>query len=359
MDPIIMLAIFFAVSIIFSFLCSIWEAALLSIPPSFVEQKRQQGGVVGIKLKEFKDNIDRPLAAILTLNTIAHTAGAIGVGASATKIWPDNELVTGAIVPVLMTMAILILSELIPKTLGANSWKSLTPFTVRSLDIIIKLLFPLVWLGQWITKLLKKDKNKSVLSRADFQAMTDLGHREGVFDKSESKIIRNLLRFNSIVVKNIMTPRTVMVAAEESLTISEFYEEFKPLRFSRVPIYKNSRDNVTGFVLRSELLTKLVNEEKSLLLKDMMRPLMIVNESMPVPDLFNQMIEKREHIALVVGEFGGVNGIVSMEDLIETLLGLEIIDEMDNADDMQMLARKNWEKRAKELGIIRPESNPE
>jgi len=254
-----------------------------------------------------------------------------------------------------MTLAILILSELIPKTLGANSWKSLTPFTVRSLDIIIKLLFPLVWLGQWITKLLKKDKNKSVLSRADFQAMTDLGHREGVFDKSESKIMRNLLRFNSIVVKNIMTPRTVMLAAEESMTINEFYQENKPLRFSRVPIYKDSKDNVTGFVLRSELLAKLVNDEDSLLLKDLIRPLMITNESMPVPDLFNQMIEKREHITLVVGEFGGVNGIVSMEDLIETLLGLEIIDEMDNADDMQMLARKNWEKRAKELGIISPE----
>lgn len=355
----ILLIIFFSISIVFSFLCSIWEAVLLSIPPSFVEQKRQEGGSIGPKLKEFKDNIDRPLAAILTLNTIAHTAGAIGVGTSATKIWPDNELITGAVVPVLMTMAILILSELIPKTLGANSWKSLTPFTVRSLDVIIKLLFPLVWLGQWITKLLKKDKNKSVLSRADFQAMTDLGHREGVFDKSESKIIRNLLRFNSIVVKNIMTPRTVMIAAEESMTIKDFYEEFKPLRFSRVPIYKNSKDNVTGFVLRSELLTKLVNDEDSLLLKDLMRPLMITNETMPVPDLFNQMIEKREHIALVVGEFGGVNGIVSMEDLIETLLGLEIIDEMDNADDMQMLARKNWEKRAKNLGIIQPENKSE
>ncbi len=354
-----LLIVFFSISIIFSFLCSIWEAALLSIPPSYVEQKRQEGGAIGLKLKEFKDNIDRPLAAILTLNTIAHTAGAIGVGSSATKIWPNNEIVTGVVVPVLMTLAILILSELIPKTLGANSWKSLTPFTVRSLDIIIKALFPLVWLGQWITKLLKKDKNKSVLSRADFQAMTDLGHREGVFDKSESKIIRNLLRFNSIVVKNIMTPRTVMVAAEESMTIRDFYQEYKPLRFSRVPIYKDAKDNVTGFVLRSELLTKLVNDEDSLLLKDLMRPLMITNETMAVPDLFNQMIEKREHIALVVGEFGGVNGIVSMEDLIETLLGLEIIDEMDNADDMQMLARKNWEKRAKELGIIRPEGKTE
>jgi len=359
MNPLILLAVFFTISIVFSFLCSIWEAVLLSIPPSYVEQKRQEGGSIGVKLKEFKDNIDRPLAAILTLNTIAHTAGAIGVGSSATKLWAGNELVTGIIVPILMTMAILILSELIPKTLGANSWKGLTNFTVRSLDIIIKLLFPLVWLGQWITKLLKKDKNKSVLSRADFQAMTDLGHREGVFDKSESKIIRNLLRFNSIIVKNVMTPRTVMVAADESLTIKDFYDEYNPLRFSRVPIYKDSKDNVTGFVLRSELLAKLVNDENDLLLKELMRPLMIVNESMAVPDLFNEMIEKREHIALVVGEFGGVNGIVSMEDLIETLLGLEIIDEMDNADDMQMLARKNWEKRAKELGIIQPENKPE
>jgi len=347
-----MIFVFFAVSIIFSFLCSIWEAVLLSIPPSFVEQQRQTGSVIGVKLKEFKDNIDRPLAAILTLNTIAHTAGAIGVGASATKIWPNNEMITGVVVPVLMTLAILILSELIPKTLGANSWKSLTSFTVRSLDVIIKLLFPLVWLGQTITKALKKDKNKSVLSRADFQAMTDLGHKEGVFDKSESKIIRSLLRFNSVVVKNVMTPRTVMMSAKESMTVRAFFEENKPLRFSRVPIYKENKDRINGFVLRSELLGKLVNDEGDLLLKDIMRPIMIVNENMPVPALFNEMVENREQIALVVGEFGGVNGIISMEDLIETLLGLEIIDELDNADDMQALARKNWEKRAKELGII-------
>jgi len=352
-----MIFIFFAVSIIFSFLCSIWEAVLLSIPPSYVERQRQTAGVIGEKLKEFKDNIDRPLAAILTLNTIAHTAGAIGVGSSATKLWPNNEIITGVVVPVLMTLAILILSELIPKTLGANYWKSLTSFTVRSLDIIIKLLFPLVWLGQWITKALKKDKNKSVLSRADFQAMTDLGHQAGVFDKSESKIIRSLLRFNSVVVKNVMTPRTVMMTAKESITIREFYEDNKPLRFSRVPVYKNNKDNINGFVLRSELLGKLINDKGSLLLQDIMRPLMIVNETMPVPDLFNEMVEKREQIALVVGEFGGVNGLISMEDIIETLLGLEIIDELDNAEDMQVLARKNWEKRAKELGIIRPEED--
>lgn len=351
----IVLLLFFAVSIIFSFLCSIWEAVLLSIPPSYVELKRQEGGFTGKKLQDFKENVDRPLAAILTLNTIAHTAGAIGVGASATKLWPDNELITGVVVPVGMTLAILILSELIPKTLGANSWKSLTGFTVRSLDIVIKLLFPLVWLGQWITGLLKKDKSKSVLSRADFQAMTDLGKKEGVFDSSESKIITNLLRFKTITVKSIMTPRTVMVAADENLSIRDFYEDFTPHRFSRIPVYKESKDQVNGFILKDEVLTKLVKNEDNVLLKDIMRPLTIVNESMPVPTLFNQMIEKREQIALVVDEFGGVSGIVSMEDVIETLLGLEIVDEMDNTTDMQVLARKNWERRAKELGIISEE----
>ncbi len=343
---------FFFVSLIFSFLCSVWEAVLLSITPAHVEIKLKEGSKVGQQLKSFKDNIDQPLAAILTLNTVAHTVGAIGVGAAATKLWAGNELITSFIVPVFMTLAILIFSELIPKTLGANNWKKWTNFTVSSLNLVIKAIWPLIWMAQWITKSLKKDKNKSVFSRADFTIMTEIGQKEGIFKKGESRIINNLLRFNTILVKNIMTPRTVATTAREDQTLQDFYDDNPNLRFSRIPIYKESKDHINRFFLKDELLTKIIKKEGDSLLKDIAREIMIVNEQMPLPDLFNRFIEERQHIALVVDEFGGMAGIVSMEDVLETLIGMEIVDESDNIEDMQALAPVSYTKRAKNLGLI-------
>jgi CBS domain containing-hemolysin-like protein len=331
--------------------------------------KFQEGGKVGELLKKFKDNIDQPLAAILTLNTIAHTVGAIGVGASAENIWPegsgidlplyftDLHIGAGVIVAILMTLAILILSELIPKTIGANKWEDLIGFTVKSLEWVIWLLWPLVWLGQKITKSLKKDKSKSVLSRADFSAMTALGEKEGVFKAGESKIIHNLLRFNEIRTKDIMTPRTVVIAAKDDMTIQDFYNKNKTLRFSRIPIYDDTKDHINGFILKDILLINLVNNNGNKLLKEIKREILIVHERLNIPDLFNKLMESREHIALVVGEFGGMSGIVTMEDVIETLLGMEIVDEFDNTADMQQLARRNWEKRAEGLGILKNNEN--
>ena len=239
-----LLIFFFIISITFSFLCSIWEAVLLSITPSYAELKLKEGGKLGKRLKAFKENIDRPLSAILTLNTIAHTVGAMGVGAQAEKIWQSStgldffglHIGASAIIGTVMTLAILILSEIIPKTLGANYWRRLTPFTVGSLNFIITALTPLVWLSQLITKTLKKDKSKSVLSRADFTAMAQLGEKEGVFEKKESKIIQNLMRFDTVEIKSIMTPRTVVKAADQKTSILGFYEENKSLHFSRIPV---------------------------------------------------------------------------------------------------------------------------
>ena len=340
------------VSTVFSFLCSIWEAALLSITPAFAEIKFQENTTFGKRLKVFKDNIDRPLAAILTLNTLAHTLGAIGVGAAATKAWPDNELLTAFIVPGIMTLVILILSEIIPKTLGANYWQQLSGFTVNSLHYVIIALWPLIWITQLITKRLKKDKSKSVLNRADFVAMANIGEKQGALKKGESRIIQNLLRFNTILTKDIMTPRTVVKTANEEMIIDDFYAKNKELRFSRVPIYKESKDHITGFILKDELLASIINNKGGDPLKNISRNILIINRVLPIPDLFNKFMESREHIALVVDEFGGMAGIVTMEDVIETLLGMEIMDEFDHVEDMQKLARKNWERRAKELGII-------
>ena len=346
-----LLIVFFLVSIIFSFLCSIWEAVLLSITPSFAQIKLQEGGDTGRTLQEFKSNIDRPLAAILTLNTIAHTVGAIGVGAQATAIWGASLMAT-AVVPVVMTLAILLLSEIIPKTIGANYWRELAGFTVASLKIVIVVLGPLVFVSQIITRALKKDKDASVLSRADFTAMAELGTHQGVFDESESTILKNLLRFETILVKDVMTPRTVVLSADEDTTAAAFHAGHAELRFSRIPLYEGAQDHIIGYFLKDKMLAQLVDGRGEEPLSTIRRDILAVREDYPIPELFSRLIEKREHIALIVDEFGGMAGIVTMEDLIETLLGLEIVDEYDNTDNMRSLARQRWRQRAQRVGLV-------
>lgn len=356
-----LLIVFFCVSIIFSFLCSIWEAVLLSITPSYTQVMITENHPVAPKLKEFKDEIDRPLSAILTLNTLAHTVGAIGVGAQAGKVFGSGEMsIAGYPLPIngevfvagFMTIAILFLSEIFPKTIGANNWKSLTPFTVRSLTFISFILAPFVWVSQLITKLLKKDKSKSVLSRTDFAAMTKIGVTQGVIKNSESRIINNLLKFDSIQTTSITTPRTVMLAAEKKMTLQAFYDKHPTIRFSRIPVYDGELDKVCGYFLKDEFLDNILKGNGDKALSTIMREIIVVKEEQPVPALFTQLNEAREHIALVVDQYGGVEGVVTMEDVIETLLGLEILDELDNSEDMQKLARTKWEERAKSLGLI-------
>jgi len=348
-----LLIVFFLVAIITSFLCSLWEAVLLSITPSYAQIKVQEGGALGRRLQTFKENIDRPLAAILTLNTIAHTVGAIGVGDQASKIWSDaNPLITSLGIPVLMTLAILVLSELIPKTLGANYWKELAPFTARSLALIIKLLAPLVWFSQFVTRALKKDEAGSAFSRKDFLAMADIGARHGVFERHESEIISNLLHFDSVLVSDVMTPRIVVEDASVEQSIGEFLEANPQPRFSRIPLYENdSRDQVAGYVLKDEILAKMLDGESDAKLLTLKRDIVTVAEDAPIIDLFNNLLCSREHIALVTGKFGGMAGIVTMEDVIETLIGIEIVDESDPTADMRALARENWERRAGRLGL--------
>lgn len=349
-----LLILYFSVAIVTSFMCSMWEAVLLSITPSYARMKQREGHAVGDALQAFKRNVDRPLAAILTLNTIAHTVGAIGVGEQATRIWADsNPLLTAVVVPVLMTLGILILSEIIPKTLGANYWRELAPFTVRSLKIIIKLLAPLVWLSQRITRLLRREKSGSVLSRSEFLAMTELGVKEGMLEETESDIIRNLLRFQKVQAKDIMTPRPVVQVASEDMTLQELFQRQDEMRFSRIPLYSGTdREEITGYVLKDELLVELAEGRGDQPLSRLQREIVVIHESFAIPNLLSHFFETREHIALVVDEFGGVSGIVTMEDVIETLLGMEIIDEMDDAEDMQKLARENWTKRARHLGLV-------
>jgi CBS domain containing-hemolysin-like protein len=349
-----LLITFFLLAILVSFLCSLLEAVLLSITPSYAQLKLQEGSRIGQQLESFKSNIDRPLAAILTLNTIAHTVGAIGVGDQSAKIWTDaNPMITAVFVPAVMILGILILSEIIPKTLGANHWKKLVPFTVSALQIMIFLLYPLVWLSQIITRTLKKDKSQSIFSRSEFLAMAEIGVTEGVFEKQDSEIIANLLRLETVHTEDIMTPRTVVRLASEDMTIKQFYNDAGELPFSRIPLFEGKeKEHVSGYFLKSELLEHLVQCDGEKCLGSIKRDITVVHEAFPISDMFNRFLEKREHIALVVDEYGGMAGIVTMEDVLETLLGMEIIDESDSTVDMQALARKNWEARARRNDLI-------
>ena len=355
-----LLLAFFFLSILFSFMCSVWEAVLLSVPPTFIHRLKADGNSAGRTLEKFKQDIDRPLSAILTLNTIAHTAGAIGVGVQASKIFggyrlggSSLSLSIESVVAVLMTLAILVFSEIIPKTIGANNWKALAPFTARSIKVLLIVLGPFVFMSQLITRALKKNKEESVLSRLDFQVMVQSVEKSGELRDSEFQIINNLLGFEKLVSEDIMTPRNVVMMADEKLTLREFYDTFKNrMTFSRIPLYSESRDHITGILLKDLLLQKLIEGEGERPLSDIRRDVGMVSDVATLPVLFNQMVQKNQHMNIVIDEFGVLRGIVTMEDLIETLFGQEIIDEMDSVSDLQEFARKKWKERAKKLGIM-------
>ncbi len=347
---------FFLLAIVSSFLCSIWEAVILSVTPAYINRALHEGKPIAETLKSYKEDIDRPLSAILTLNTIAHTVGAIMVGVQAGKLFGSNfidvfgimQVSYETIVAIIMTISVLILSEIIPKTIGANMWQSLAPFTVKSVKILIFLLSPLVWVSQLITKSLKKDKTRSVLSRADFTAMAVAGAESGALDHSESAIIQNLMRLEVLKVRDIMTPRTVMVTADEQQDMGEFWQQNKPLAYSRIPLYRDRSDHIVGMILKDHLLVELAEDRHDGKLLDIRLDIQHVKDTDPLPLLLDALVSNRQHIAIVNDSYGSVVGLVSMEDLFETLLGLEIVDETDAVEDLQRLARQQWEARAKD-----------
>ncbi|MGM0530389.1 MAG: CNNM domain-containing protein [Bacteroidota bacterium] len=346
----LLLFIYLFIALFFSFLCSLLEAALLSITPSFIAARVNENKSYAKSLKKFKEEVDLPLSAILTLNTFAHTIGAAGIGAQAQKVWGNEYL---SITSAVLTILILIFSEIIPKTIGASFWKQLAPFTARTLFVLIySPLYPFIILSKFVTRILNKQKGSAILSRAEFQAMAEIGVQEGIFKKEESQILMNLMKFNNIVVKSIMTPRTVVLSASEDTTIKDFFEKHQKIRVSRIPIYRENIDNISGYVLKDDLMQNMIDNKWDTQLKSLSRNIMVINEKMPIIRLFYKLIQQKEHIAMVVGEYGEMSGIVTMEDVIETLLGAEIVDELDNIEDMQKQAMQIWERRAKRLGLI-------
>lgn len=352
-----LLLIFASLSIFFSFLCSILEAVLLSVTTTFIEVEKEEKKSYALQLEALKNDVDKPLIAILTLNTIAHTVGAILVGVQAEQLPYKLDFfginIVG-IVSAIMTLLILIVSEIIPKTIGATHWKKLAKFSTKTLTLFIFFFkwTGVLWLLQLFTILFGKATHGSVLSREDFSAMTNIAEKEGVFQESESKVIRNLLNFKEVEVRDIMTPRTVLKSASETQSIQAFFDENPNLRFSRIPLYEGNTDNITGYFLKDQMYEAIIKGDGHLPLAEIKRTISITKRNVPIPQVFELLIEQREHIALVVDEYGSVSGLVTQEDIIETLLGLEIMDESDTVEDLQALARKSWERRAKRLGII-------
>lgn len=332
-----------------SFLCSMLEATLLSVSHSYIAVLERKGLKTGKVLRNYKEDIDRPLSAILSLNTIAHTVGAAGVGAQAQIVFGDAYVALSSAV---LTFLILVLSEIIPKTIGATYWRSLAPFAARILRIMMFLLYPFVALSDTMTRILSQEEDGPSFSREEFGALAERGVEEGIFEEEESRIFKNLIRFNSLRVKDIMTPRTVVVGFNQKTTVGEISDNVEGLHFSRLPIHGEERDEITGYVLKNDLLLMMARDEDDRTMRELQRDILIVPELTQLQDFFERLMKKQEHIAVVVDEYGGFAGVVTMEDLVETLLGMEIIDEVDNIEDMQKMARKKWKERAQQMGIV-------
>ncbi len=347
-DALLLIA-YVLLALFFSFLCSVAEAVLLSITPSYIEEQKEINPKRAALLKRLKqDNIDRSLAAILTLNTIAHTVGAIGAGAKAAVVFGSAWF---GIFSAVMTLMILFLSEIIPKTLGALYWPKLTGPAAYFVQSLIVILYPIVWISEQMTKIIAHEKTVHVFSRNEFIAMSCVGEQTGQIHKNEARIIRNLFLFGSTNVTDIMTPRTVISALPDDITVMDASEYMAKTPFSRLPVYEENIDHVRGFVLRDEVLLTKSQGHGGEMLKSLMRKIMIVPESVSLTSLFETFLKDRHHIAVVVDEYGGTSGLVTLEDLVETLIGTEIMDEMDTVADMRAFARKKSADRLKAHGI--------
>ncbi len=352
-DFLLLVAVVF-LALGFSFLCSVAEAVLLSITPSYIESLREKNPQRADTLRKLRlERIDQSLAAILTLNTIAHTVGAIVAGAQALVVFGNAWI---GVFSAVMTALILFLSEIVPKTLGAVYWKAFVGMTAFFVNVLITVLYPLVWVSNGLTKLISRGKKDHVFSRDEFIAMAGIGEQSGHLEEHESRIIRNIFRFGSMTIAAVMTPRTVVTALQQDSGIALVLPRVSGTPFSRLPLYGRDLDDITGFVLKDDILICMSKGSCEGSLSRLRRDILRVPETLTLSDQLEIFLEKRQQIAVVVDEYGGTRGLVTLEDVVETLFGMEIMDEMDKVADMQVLARQQWKKRSESLGITEPEN---
>ncbi len=331
-----------------SFFCSVAEAVLLSVRPSYIAAMNQKRRSTHI-LKDLRENLDKPLAAILTANTIAHTVGAAGVGAQAAVVFGNEYL---GITSGVLTLLILIFSEIIPKTLGAVYWQQLAPAFAMLIHWLTIILFPFVWCSRKLTGLLSRSGESAfTYSRDEVKAMVEIGKQEGILDVTEHTIASNLMKLRQLSVRDIMTPRPVIFSVPETMSVQEFFEKHAGSPFSRIPVYGVNSDDIKGYVLKSDLLIAQARDQFMRQLSEFKRELLILPDNLTASTLYEKLIRLKSHMALVVDEYGTVRGVVTLEDVMETLIGLEITDELDKVEDMQILAHNRWRERMEAIGI--------
>jgi len=325
------------------------ESVLLSTPYTYLKAKAENGDKPAITFLKLKTNIDKPLSAILSLNTVAHTVGAAGVGAQATIVFGEAYF---GVVSAILTILILVLTEIIPKTLGASYSKNLVGISATIIKGMIIITYPLVVISAYLTRLLSKKEMENTTSREEISTLANIGTQEGIFGEKENIIIQNLIRLNEVKISEVMTPRTVAVMANEEMSLSDFLKNKQFLHFSRIPVYSGDKDNVTGYVFRTYVFEKLAEDQFNLSLKDIRRDITTLYETTSLYNAWEKLLENREQIALILNEYGGVDGIVTMEDIIETLLGFEIVDEKDKVADMQQYALERWKARQRKYDFL-------
>lgn len=340
-----LLIVYFCVAIGVSFFCSVWEAVILSVTNPYIANLKNKRPKVGTRLEDLKNRISRPLTSILTLNTISHTVGAMGVASQVSSLGGGKwDAVAGA----LMTLAILIASEIIPKNLGARYWRAWAPWVSLCLVWLAKVMTPVVW---FIEIFSKGHHSEASFSRDELKVMAELGTRQGKLKEDESRILENLLRLGEISVREVMTPRIVVFALTEDTTVQQYLDRHNSSPFSRIPIYSENRDDIKGFVLKHDILLAAAKDQFDLELKELSREIAAMPQITKLTDAFQHLVANRHHVAIVLDEYGGLSGLVTMEDVVETLLGLEIVDEADTREDMQEFARNLWKTRASKMGL--------
>ena len=338
---LILLYLFGALGI--SFLCSVLEAVLLSTPVSFISMKESQGAKAASLLMKYKTNIDRPVAAILTLNTVAHTIGAAGVGSESVKVFGEAYF---GIISAILTLLILVLSEIIPKTIGASYWRTLAMPSAKIIKVLIVMTYPLVWLSELLTRCVSPKIQPLTVSREEVAAMVNVGTDEGVIEDAENKVIQNFLKLSNVLAEDIMTPYVVVASVPTNTTMKEFFDNKALAPFSRIPVFETGREFIVGYVRRANVLEMLTQDKFTMQLHDLVRPILFFREDTKVSDIWRRMLQEKEHISVITDEYGCMRGIVTMEDVIETMLGVEIVDECDTTDNLQAMARKKFTSEA-------------
>ncbi|MBO4264364.1 MAG: DUF21 domain-containing protein [Bacteroidales bacterium] len=325
-----------------SFLCSILEASLMSTPLSYISLREEEGYVLAEQMRAYKLDTTRPLAAILSLNTIANTIGAAGVGRQAVAVFGSAWF---GVVSAVMTLLVLVFAEIIPKTLGTSYWKHLMGFTARTIGILVFILYPIVVCVEWLQKKITPREKDLSVSREEVGAMADVAEESGELDEDENEIIHNIININDMTASDVMTPRVVAAIAPESMTIKQFYKDKRYLHHSRIPLYADNDEYITGYILRVDALQLMAEDKFDKTLGEIRRDIASFQEDTPLGDVWDRMISKDEQIAVVLNEYGSFQGILTMEDVVETILGDEIVDERDAVRDMQQLAREQWKQR--------------